>query len=97
MLRKFPASLRLRQLLPLLLVPALVMLAVWALATQSWLPLALLAAYPTLNLAGATQASLRAGDARLIPAATTALLTLQLAWSAGAWACLLRGARAKHQ
>lgn len=97
MLRKFPASIRLRQLLPLLLVPALVLLAVWALATRSWLPLALLVTYPAINLSGATHASLRAGGARLIPAATMALITLQVAWSAGAWGCLLRGARAKRK
>ncbi len=94
MLRKFPKSIRLRQLLPMLLVPAVGGLMVWAFIAPSSLPLALLATYLALNLAGATQASLRAGDARLIPAATAALLTLQNAWSAGAWASLLRGARA---
>ena len=97
MLRKFPASIRLRQLLPLLLVPALVGLIAWAFVARSWLPLALLAAYLALNLAGATQASLRAGDVRLILAATAALLTLQNAWSAGAWTSLLRGARAPQR
>lgn len=93
MLRKFPASIRFRQLVPLLLVPTLVALAGWALTSGSWLPPALLAAYVALNFAGATHASLRANDARLIPAATMALLTLQTAWSAGAWVSLLRGAR----
>ena len=94
MLRKFPKSIRLRQLLPMLLVPALVALIAWAFVATSRAPLALLATYVALNLAGAAQASLRAGDARLIPAATLALLTLQTAWSAGAWVSLLRGARA---
>lgn len=93
MLRKFPKSIRLRQLVPILLVPALVLLAALALGSQSWLPVALIAGYLALNLAGAAHASLRAGDARLMPAATIALLTLQNAWSAGAWVSLLRGAR----
>ncbi len=97
MLRKFPASIRLRQLLPLLLVPALVGLIAWAFLAPSWPPLALLAAYLFLNFAGATHASLRAGDARLVPSATVALLTLQNAWSAGAWASLLRGASAPRR
>jgi GT2 family glycosyltransferase len=97
MLRKFPASIRLRQLLPLLLVPVIAALAAWALISESWLPLAPIAVYAALNLVGATQASWRAGDARLIPAATMALLTLQSAWSAGAWVSLLRGARAPER
>lgn len=94
MLRKFPTSIRLRQLLPLMLVPVMTGLAVWALIGGAWLPLTLFGAYVGLNLAGATEASVRAGDARLIPAATVALLTLQNAWSTGAWVSLLRAAPA---
>lgn len=97
MLRKFPKSIRPRQLLPLLLAPVIAGFAAWALASRSLMPLALLATYLLLNLAGAVQASLRSGDARLIPAAAVALLTLQNAWSAGAWASLLRGARAPRR
>ncbi|MDQ3068755.1 MAG: glycosyltransferase family 2 protein [Acidobacteriota bacterium] len=91
MLRKFPASLRLRQLLPLLLAPGLAALAVWAGLTHALVPVLLLSAYFSLDLIGAAQAAGRAGDLRLIPFGAAALVTLQTAWSAGAWASLLKG------
>lgn len=96
MLRKFPASLRTRQLLPVLLLPALAGLAGWAMAERgaaAWS----LAAYAAINLAGAAHASARAGDWRLTPFAFAALLVLQNAWSAGAWMSLLQGARGSRR
>lgn len=92
MLRKFPKSIRVRQLLPMLLLPSLLALTAWAIVERqpaAWL----LGAYAVLNLAGAVHASARAGDIRLTPAAFAALVVLQNAWSAGAWMSLLQGAR----
>lgn len=97
MLRKFPASLRLRQFLPIMLLPVLVALVVWGIAGRAWLPVALAGVYVVLNLLGALHAALRARDARLAPAAAVGLVILQTAWSAGAWASLLRGTRARDQ
>lgn len=97
MLRKFPSSIRVRQAVPLLLVPGLLALAIWTLATAGAVPIAIIGIYLALDAAGAAQAAARAGELRLMPFAAAALITLQIAWSAGAWISLLkpgRGARA---
>jgi glycosyltransferase involved in cell wall biosynthesis len=93
MLRKFPRSIRARQLLPLLLLPVVTGLLVAAAVSRSLLPLAGIVVYLFANVAGALQASLRAGDIRLTPFAAAALLVLQNAWSAGACVSLLKAAR----
>jgi glycosyltransferase involved in cell wall biosynthesis len=88
-LRKHPRALRLRALLPLLLVPSLTGLAIWLAATGSTIPLALLLSYPALLLAGALQASVRARDVTLTPFVWAAMGAVQLAWSSGASVALL--------
>lgn len=93
MLRKFPASIRIRQLLPLLLAPVVALLLIAAIAGRSRAAAIALAGYAVLNAAGAAHAAWRAGSVGLTPFAFAALLTLQNAWSAGAWMSLLRGAR----
>ena len=94
MLRKFPASLRLRQFLPVLLLPSLVILALWTAATGASLPLLCGASYVAVNVAAGLQTAVRARDLGLVVPATAALLTLQIGWSVGAWVSLLRGPRA---
>lgn len=94
MLRKFPASLRLRQFLPMTLLPlAGIALTASALTRSAW-PLLWPAAYLALNAAGGLHAALKVSDLAAAPAAVGALLTLQLSWSAGAWWSLLGGRRA---
>lgn len=95
MLRKFPASIRARQALPIMLVPVIAALLVLALKGHVW-ALGAVTTYIVLNGAGALQASARAGDWRLTPFALAALLVLQNAWSAGAWVSLLKGARGRR-
>jgi glycosyltransferase involved in cell wall biosynthesis len=97
MLRKFPRSIRMRQALPLLLAPVVLGLLGWAAAERGGLPLLLLGSYAALNLAGGFQASVRAGDYRLVLCSAAALIVLQNAWSAGAWWSLLKGARASQR
>lgn len=97
MLRKFPKSIRLRQVLPLLLLPTLAGLVVLTFAAASAIPAMLLGAYLLLDAAGGAHAAARAGDLRLAPFAASALVTLQIAWSAGAWSSVIRGARAGRQ
>jgi glycosyltransferase involved in cell wall biosynthesis len=97
MLRKFPKSIRVRQLLPMLLLPSLLALGAWALLGREALAAWMLAGYAALNLAGAAHASARAGDIRLTPTAFAALVVLQNAWSAGAWTSLVQGARGQRR
>lgn len=88
-LRKHPASLRLRQFLPLLLLPALAGLLAAALLTRAPGPVIVLGLYPVLVFAGAAHAAHRAGDLRLTPFVFAAIVVLQNAWSAGAAKALL--------
>ena len=88
-LRKHPRALRLRALLPLLLVPGLTGLVIWLATTGSSIPLALLLLYPGLILAGAVHAAARAGEVALTPCAFAAMIAVQLAWSTGASVALL--------
>jgi glycosyltransferase involved in cell wall biosynthesis len=83
-LRKHPASLRLRQFLPLLLLPVLAGLVAATLMTRAIGPAIVLALYPALVVAGAAHAAHRAGDLRLTPFVFAAIVVLQNAWSAGA-------------
>jgi succinoglycan biosynthesis protein ExoA len=95
MLRKFPASLRLRQLLPLAAVFAIAALMVLGALTGARWPWLLIASYVALDVAGGAHASSRAGHLQLLPVAALALLTLQLSWGLGAWSAVLRGARVR--
>jgi succinoglycan biosynthesis protein ExoA len=95
MLRKFPASLRLRQLVPLVAPLVIALLLVAGVAGAGPWAWAGLAGYVLLNVAGAAHAAARSGDPGLVPAATLALVTLQLSWGAGAWWALVKGARVR--
>lgn len=89
MLRKFPESIRLRQALPMLLVPILAAGIIWLVVAPSPWSLLILLGYLALDAAGGLQGAFRAGDLRLAPFAAAALIVLQTAWSAGAWVSIL--------
>jgi succinoglycan biosynthesis protein ExoA len=83
MLRKDPRAVRLRQLPPALLLPWVVMTTVAAAVTPGVVTLALAALYPlVVAAAGAHVAITRAVNP---VAATAAVATVHLAWSAGFW------------
>lgn len=89
MLRKFPESVRVRQALPMLLVPLLAAALIWLAIAPSPVAMMAIGAYLALDAAGGLQGAARAGDLRLAPFAAAALIVLQTAWSAGAWVSML--------
>lgn len=95
MLRKFPESVRLRQVLPMLLIPLLAGGALWFAVAPSTAAVLVMAAYLALDAGGGIQGAVRAGDLRLAPFGAAALIVLQMAWSVGAWMSLL-GLRVRY-
>ena len=93
MLKKDVRALRVRQLLPMLLLPTLAPLAVWAIAAVSPIAALPIALYIAVNAAGAVHAALRAGEIGLTPGAVAGLVVLQTSWSAGAVSALVRPPR----
>lgn len=88
MLRRFPQSVRTRQILPALLLPWLV--ATLAAGSVAGGPAWLLAgAYPAAVAAGALQAAVSRGTPGLAAPIMAAFVTLHVAWSAGFWRGLM--------
>jgi succinoglycan biosynthesis protein ExoA len=84
MLRKFPAALRWRQLVPGFFLPVITFLAVLALIDS--LPAALaLAVYLAVVAVGALQIAGRIRDAAAVGHAFVTIVTVHLMWSAGFW------------
>ncbi|MDQ3068754.1 MAG: glycosyltransferase family 2 protein [Acidobacteriota bacterium] len=89
MLRKSPAALRLRQVLPVLLLPLIAITALLAVSMSSFLPLLAAAMYPALIAAAVLQMHATRRDMKLIGPAFAAVLVQHLSWCAGFWHGLL--------
>jgi len=85
MLKKSPAALRLRQVLPVLLLPWIGVTAVLAFTMTGGITIAAAALYPALIAAAVVQMTATHGDARLLAPAFAVILVQHSAWSAGFW------------
>ena len=94
MLRQHPQSIRMRQAVPALFLPAWLLLAVAAALVPGARPVvaALAAAYGAVLIAAAVHGA--AGQWRLIAPLAAAFLTIHSAWSAGISSFFLTGASA---
>ena len=88
MLLRYPGSVRLRQLIPAMLIPVLIALLITApLAGGGWWWL-LPAAYPATMLAGAAHGAASRGRWQTTGWLAATFMTMHLMWSAGFWASL---------
>ena len=97
MLMRHPRSIRLRQLIPALLVPALLM-TLLGILMGGGLPWALLlAAYPAVILMGATHAAATRGRWAAAGWLAGTFMTIHIMWSAGFWASLASASVSRHE
>jgi hypothetical protein len=97
MLTEHPASIRWRQLIPALLVPALVAAAIGLIFGGGDIWGQLLAAYAVAILVGAVHAGATRGRWPAIGWLAGSFVTIHVAWSAAFWASLISAGSLPHR
>jgi len=92
MLIRYPRAIRVRQLIPALLMPALIVIVAGAVLGDGQRSLVLLAGYPVAMLAGAAHAAATRRRWAATGWLAAAFITMHVMWSAAFWASLAAAA-----